>query len=266
MVNLKFAWDTGKRIHKVAKDALGMCDSIPANVVCVPNPARPICFGIAIGFIIAAQVSMVAGEIGYKATKLAYDNLVILDGESKDVYLYTKHLYDRFKNFDEWSDKSLGIINKNMVDQHDQMRGELKNRHTLLEDNLGRLISEQHEALTTYIGEDVACWIVESLGASCTTTRRLEGELVADKVGEQEDDGTSKFVLPSVEWPEGHVFNSGGTLQGLKLEMNEMKAKHDELKTDMETKHDELKASIAETKASIAETNKMLAELLGQLA
>jgi len=83
-----------------------------------------------------------------------------------DVNLRIEAMFTNFQVFDSWNTVALGTINKNVVDQHSQMRENLQKRHTLMEKSikdeivdLSNLLSDHYAKLNktvTQIASDLA--------------------------------------------------------------------------------------------------------------
>lgn len=245
-----------KRILESANIAFALCDIIP-------EPYDAGCLLAKSYTLLKAEDMVAGGEQVYSVFKNLHSSMTeSQEIEAKEEFDYIQHLYHRFKNFDEWSDKSLGIINKNMVKQHTEMRAQLQDRHEEMQNAIGHAIGNASTAtannlveMSSYIAGDVACDIVKSLNGTmshCSNRRKLKGYGGGNEVKEHE------LLFSAIEWPEEHVFRNGATLKNVEAKVNEMKVSQEEMKAEV----DEMKGEVGEIKTSLDKIQAMLARLL----
>ena len=87
-------------------------------------------------------------------------------GVSQQKVNYAKLNYDLLFDDRKWVYKSLNIINNNINDQHITMRDQLEARHTLMVNDINQN--------TVDSVNDLGCQIIQALGGTCTSRRRLD--------------------------------------------------------------------------------------------
>merc|ERR1712194_484588 len=113
------------------------------------------------------------------------------DGQVWDTWVHAKETAKHLEIFERWSIKALGTINKNIHDQHKEIRAQLQNRHTLMENHINQVSTKYTNHLGDYI-EKVAGMIYSHHDMMFNKI----GAIVQDQTGVLEE----KTSLPNEEF------------------------------------------------------------------
>ncbi|EJK76988.1 hypothetical protein THAOC_01211, partial [Thalassiosira oceanica] len=132
----------------------------------------------------------------YLQTKKASSAASTYNGEE-----YTKATYNTLIQHDQWNHDALGVINKNMINQHTQMRKELQNRHQDITND----VNQYTTCIANYLGVEIISRLpgttVGPLSSLCAQLLGLNGRRLEDGAEAQND---RPFNI-EVAWDEGSV-------------------------------------------------------------
>jgi len=146
-------------IEKVEDDA-GGCIMTPLGCKNVPKVATHICRGFALAMKYVWLAVLPSVQAAYIQWRWKFDKDTLGPSEAYDVWVHAKNTANHLKIFDKWSVEALRTINKNVHDQHKEIRSQLQSRHTLMENHINTLTTKYTNHLGDYT-EQVADMIYQ---------------------------------------------------------------------------------------------------------
>jgi len=183
-------------------------DFLEDKVVLATRQIERTCDRVALAYNTAISLAMIFAEstiIGAQISHAVVDTIIfeIELGEktTENVFNFTKKTHDNLISHDKWVTDSLGKINKNIMTQHTQMRGELQDRHQDITND----VNQHTTCMSNYLGIQIIKALggkVKKLSPKCS---RLLGVSGRRRLNEEDNEGEYPFVIDVLGWTEGSM-------------------------------------------------------------